>query len=107
MQIYKTVGQVTLGRCHPSFDGATLIAVESAGEELLGRENPEPDLVVAWDTLGAGLGSIVAISDGPEAAQAFRPALKPIDAFNAAILDQVVITPKKTVDKKPSRKRSK
>ncbi len=34
---------------------------------------------------------MIAVSDGAEAAQAFRPALKPVDAYCAAILDVVHI----------------
>jgi ethanolamine utilization protein EutN len=53
----------------------------------------EPDLVVVWDDLGAAEGSIIAVSDGAEAAQAFKPAQKPVDAYNAAILDEIRIKP--------------
>ena len=40
-----------------------------------------------YDDLGAGIGSRIAISEGGEAAQPFHPECKPIDAYNAAILD--------------------
>lgn len=93
MQLYQVNGQVTLSRCHPSFVGGRLLTAQSIGEGLMGREVSEPDLVVVWDDLGAGIGSMIAVSDGAEAAQAFRPKLKPVDAFCAAILDVVHIDP--------------
>lgn len=89
MQLYQINGSVTLSRVHPSFAGASLKTAESYGEKLLGRGVKEPDLVVVWDDLGASVGSIIAVSDGAEAAQPFRPSLKPVDAYNAAIIDDI------------------
>jgi microcompartment protein CcmK/EutM len=91
MQIYRVHGQVTLSRAHPSFQGGRLLTAQAVGESLVGRGSPDPDLTVVWDDLGAGEGSLIAVSDGAEAAQAFRPALKPVDAYCAAILDRVHI----------------
>jgi len=89
MRIAKVVGTVTLNRCHPSFNGARLrLVVPLSLAELQGKQ-PQADEMVAWDDNGAGLGSLVAISEGAEAAQPFRPALKPVDAYAAAILDEV------------------
>jgi ethanolamine utilization protein EutN len=39
--------------------------------------------------LGAGVGNRIAFSEGREAAQPFHPDMKPIDAYNAAILDTI------------------
>ena len=92
MKIFRVVGSVTLSRCHPSFAGATLLATEPEGHRTLGDEYAlpeEPDLLVVWDQLGAGIGSRIAVSDGAEAAQAFRPELKPVDAYCSAILDAI------------------
>ena len=94
MQVYKITGQVTLCRVHPSFIGGRLLTAESHAHELLGLPaNPEGDTVVVWDDLGAYDGALVAVSDGAEAAQPFRPAIKPVDAYCAAILDEVSIQP--------------
>ena len=46
-----------------------------------------------WDELGAGVGDRISLSEGPEAAQPFRPELKPVDAYNSAILDHVDLRP--------------
>ncbi|MFK7737797.1 MAG: EutN/CcmL family microcompartment protein [Pirellulaceae bacterium] len=90
MKVYRVCGSVTLSRCHPSYEGAVLRAIEPEGHSTLGGPAPkDPDLLVMWDERGSGLGSQVAVSDGAEAAQAFRPALKPVDAYCSAILDQI------------------
>ena len=89
MRIAKVVGKVTLSRCHPSFVGAALrLAVPLSLAELRGAA-PQADEIVVWDEHGAGLGSLIAVSEGAEAAQPFRPALKPVDAYAAALLDEV------------------
>ena len=89
MQLYQVNGTVTLSRAHPSFMGASLKTAEAYGETLLGNKSKDPDLVVVWDELGAAYGSIIAVSDGAEAAQPFRPSQKPVDAYNAAIIDEL------------------
>jgi len=91
MQLYLVNGTVTLSRAHPSFIGASLKTAEAYGEILIGKKLSEPELVVVWDDLGATDGSIIAVSDGAEAAQPFRPNQKPVDAYNAAIIDELNI----------------
>lgn len=93
MHIYKVAGTVTLNRAHPTYLGSVLKLAEPIGESLLGHETAEPDAIVVWDELGAALGSIIAVADGAEAAQPFRPNLKPVDAYNSAILDEININP--------------
>lgn len=90
MRIAKVVGTVTLSRCHPSFVGARLrLVVPLSLSELRGEAQPSADEMVAWDDNGAGLGSLVAMSEGAEATQPFRPELKPVDAYASAILDEI------------------
>ncbi len=89
MQLYQVNGTVTLSRSHPSFIGASLKTAEAYGERLMGKKSSEPELVVVWDDLGASEGSVIAVSDGAEAAQPFRPNQKPVDAYNAAIIDEL------------------
>jgi len=89
MRIAKVVGTVTLNRCHPSFAGARLrLAVPLSLAELKGQQ-PQSDEMVVWDENGAGIGSLIAVSEGAEATQPFRPDLKPVDAYAAAIIDAV------------------
>ncbi len=71
------------------------MTAQAYGNELLGKAPSEDaETVVIWDQLGATAGSLVAVSDGAEAAQPFRPSLKPVDAYCAAILDKISIDPK-------------
>ena len=92
MRIAEIIGTVTLNRCHPSFEAARLrLAVPLSLENLLGEEAPQADPLVVWDELGAGIGSRIAMSEGAEAAQPFRPEIKPVDAYNAALLDHIDI----------------
>ncbi len=92
MRIAKIIGTVTLSRCHPSFDGARLrLATPLTLDELANDSEGASEPLVVWDELGAGIGSLIGLSEGAEAAQPFRPENKPVDAIAAAILDQVDI----------------
>ena len=95
MKLHQIIGNVTLSRSHPSYRGARLLACLPLEQSTLTNQPPvNPDLVVAWDDLGAGLGNLVAVSDGGEAAAPFRPEQKAVDAYCAAILDEITIDPK-------------
>ena len=90
MRIAKILGSVTLNRQHPSLVGGSLrLAAPLSLRELATSADPAADSIVVWDDLGAAVGSLIAVSEGAEAAQPFRPELKPIDAYCAAILDNV------------------
>jgi ethanolamine utilization protein EutN len=89
MRIAKVVGTVTLNRCHPSFVGARLRLAAPLSLDELKSKQPQADEMVVWDENGAGIGSLIAVSEGAEATQPFRPELKPVDAYAAAILDEV------------------
>ncbi|HND51998.1 MAG TPA: EutN/CcmL family microcompartment protein [Pirellulaceae bacterium] len=92
MRIGRVVGTVTLNRSHPSFVGARLrLVIPLSLADLTKSQPPQAESIVVWDELGAGLGDLIAISEGPEAAQPFKPAVKAIDAYAAAILDRVSI----------------
>jgi ethanolamine utilization protein EutN len=92
MRIAKVVGTVTMNQPHPSMVGARLrLIVPLSLAELRDGVAPQADEIVAWDDLGAGIGSLVAISEGAEAAQPFRPNYKPIDVYISAILDHLDI----------------
>lgn len=93
MKIARTIGTVTLSRFHPSMEAAVLRCVEVVDsvdkieQPLVGDLGG--DLIVAWDTCGAGTGDLVALAEGPESAQPFRPDIKPLDASIVALLDEV------------------
>ena len=90
MRIAKVIGTVTLNRCHPSFAGARLrLVVPLSVAELKGERQPQAEELVAWDDNSAGVGSLIAISEGAEATQPFRPDMKAVDAYATAILDEI------------------
>ncbi|HEY4311695.1 MAG TPA: EutN/CcmL family microcompartment protein [Pirellulales bacterium] len=92
MRIGEVIGTVTLSRSHPSLSGASFrLAIPLTLAELTRGERGAGEPIVVYDDLGAGDGCHIAISEGGEAAQPFRPKDKPIDAYNAAILDTVDI----------------
>jgi microcompartment protein CcmK/EutM len=92
MRIARVIGTVTLSRQHPSLAGARFkLAVPLSLADLTGGPGePAPEIVV-YDELGAGVGSRIATSEGREAAQPFYPEVRPIDAYNAAILDNLTV----------------
>ena len=90
MRIAQVIGSVTLNRAHASLFAATFrLAIPLTLAELSGDATPQGETIVVYDELGAGLGSRIAVSEGGEAVQPFHPEVKPIDAYNAAILDNV------------------
>lgn len=90
MRIGEVVGTVTLNRVHPSLAGARFkLAVPLSLGNLTGESDELAGEIAVFDELGAGVGSRIAISEGREAAVPFYPEDKPIDAYNAAILDHV------------------
>ena len=92
MRIADVIGTVTLNRSHPSVAGATWkLVVPLTWDNLLGRSGYPAEEIVAFDEWGAGLGSRIAVSEGREAAMPFHPNPKPLDAYNAAILDTLVV----------------
>jgi ethanolamine utilization protein EutN len=92
MRIAKIVGTVTLNREHSTLRGGTLkLAVPLSLANLSGQSDNDGETLVIYDELAAGMGSRILLSDGREAAQPFHPDVKPIDAYNAAILDTIQI----------------
>jgi len=93
MFIGEVIGTVTLNRCHRSLNnGRYRLVVPLTLENLRGTSDERAEAIVVYDERSAGEGSQVAVSQGGEAAQPFLPELKPIDAYNAAILDQIDVT---------------
>jgi microcompartment protein CcmK/EutM len=88
MKIARVIGTVTLARSHPTLPGIPFRLVETV-ESFDQANQPRfaDEQIVACDMLGASVGDLIALAEGPEAAQPFRPEIKPIDANSAAILD--------------------
>ncbi|MEM6980691.1 MAG: EutN/CcmL family microcompartment protein [Planctomycetota bacterium] len=90
MKLARTIGTMTLSRSHPAMQSAVLRCVEIV--DSIDRINEQPlggETVVAWDRCASGVGDLVALAEGPEAAAPFSPEIKPIDASIVAILDHV------------------
>jgi ethanolamine utilization protein EutN len=92
MRIAQVIGTVTLSHGHPTIQGARLkVAVPLTLSDLAADTAAGIDAedLVVYDDLGAGVGHRIMFSEGGEAAQPFLPELKPIDAYNAGILDSL------------------
>ncbi len=90
MRIGDVIGKVTLNRAHPSVASSSWkLVVPLTWDNLLGRSDEPAEEIVVFDELSAGMGSRIALSEGREAAMPFYPDVKPLDAYNAAILDRL------------------
>jgi microcompartment protein CcmK/EutM len=99
MRIGEVIGTVTLSRVHPSMTGFRwVIAVPFSLAALRDGTEPDGEDLVVFDNLGAGVGSKIAFSEGGEAAAPFYPERKPVDAYCACLLDQVVVAEQRTTD---------
>jgi ethanolamine utilization protein EutN len=90
MRIADVIGTVTLNRWHPCMTGACYkLATPVSWKNLEGCWDDRLEEIVVYDEIRAGLGSRIAVSEGREAAVPFHPEVKPVDAYNAAILDHL------------------
>ncbi|MFQ5732731.1 MAG: EutN/CcmL family microcompartment protein [Planctomycetaceae bacterium] len=93
MRICEVIGHLVLSRRHPSLEGASWrVAVPLSQSALSGGNAGRGEPFVVFDEFGAGETSRIAVSDGAEASAPFHPDQKPIDAYNAAILDCIDIS---------------
>jgi ethanolamine utilization protein EutN len=86
-------GHVTLNLAVSSFKGKRLVMLEPVTMENLSAGNGlgGGKALVAVDELGAGVGQMVAFTEGREAANPFWPDAVPVDAYCALIVDSVNI----------------
>ena len=92
MRIAEVIGTVTLARAHPALARARwVIGVPYSLKALRQGLAPDGEDVVIFDNLGAGNGHRIGFSEGGEAAVPFLPERKPVDAYGACILDQIVV----------------
>lgn len=90
MKIARTIGSVTLSKSHPTMHQANLRIVETVNAiDDLEKQPLGGDSIVAWDLCSSGIGDLVALAEGPESAQPFKPEVKPLDASIVALLDQI------------------
>jgi carbon dioxide concentrating mechanism protein CcmL len=100
MKLGAVIGRVTLSVVVPELEGARWLIISPFTREHYqrGRETPaglskDPSLV-AYDSLGGGVGQTVGYVEGREAAQPFEKA-PPIDAVTAALVDEIFYNPMK------------
>jgi microcompartment protein CcmK/EutM len=81
----KVVGTVVATRRSDDLAGAKYLLVELAGP----RGEPRHDYMVALDGVGAGVGELVIVAQGPSARQMPISDKKPVDALISGIVDLV------------------
>ena len=92
MRVGEVIGKVTLSKCNPMVSGGTwLVVVPLTVAGLKGDEAGREEAIVVYDELGASPGTKIGFSEGGEAANPFAPDYKPLDAYNACILDSIEI----------------
>jgi len=90
MRIAEVIGRITLSRANDMVRGGTwILGVPLSADALRGALTGRGEPLVIYDELGASPGAMVAFSEGGEAAAPFAPNHKPLDAYNAAILDRI------------------
>ena len=67
------------------------VAIPLKQAELTDDRQPQADELVVYDEFGVGMDDKIFLSEGGEAAQPFYPELKPVDAYNAGIIDKLEI----------------
>ncbi len=98
MRLGAVIGRVTLSKTIDELRGARWLIISpftrehfQQGENTPAGLSKDPSLVI-YDDLGGGVGQTVGFVEGREAAQPFdKPA--PIDAINAALVDNIFYSP--------------
>ena len=92
MRVGEVIGTVTLAHRLENVAGGRFMIVQPHNAGVIkGEAAPTAEPVVSYDELGAAVGTVVGVSEGREAAMPFHPRLVPVDAYCAAILDEVQI----------------
>lgn len=99
MRLGRVIGRVTLSQAVPSYLGGRFLIVSPFDREHFqqGVQPPEglskqPSLVV-YDDIGGGVGDTIGFIEGAEAAAPFENPT-PVDAINAALVDEIFYKPK-------------
>lgn len=98
MKLGTVIGRVTLSKTLKPLEGGRYLIVSpfsreqfAAGFDAPPRMGNDPSLVV-YDDLGAAPGHVIGYIEGREAAQPFDVP-PPIDAINAALVDEMFYNP--------------
>jgi ethanolamine utilization protein EutN len=100
MRIARVTGRLTINRRVGNLRPGKYVIAEALDAPALRRlprvthrDVPMPESLVVFDELGAAQGQLIAVSEDGEATMPFYPDSVPIDAYCAAILDQVSCDP--------------
>jgi microcompartment protein CcmK/EutM len=98
MRLGSVIGRVTLSATVPALLGARWLIVSpftrehfQRGAEPLAGLSRDPSVVV-YDDLGGGVGQTIGFVEGAEATSPFDEPT-PIDAINAALVDEIFYSP--------------
>ena len=96
MRLGHVIGKVTLSQQDPAYKGGRFLLVQPCGPAQL-KGGPISPLakglrLVVYDNLGAGQGHLIGFTEGAEATAPFDNPT-PVDAYNAALIDQVFYNP--------------
>jgi carbon dioxide concentrating mechanism protein CcmL len=98
MKLGKVVGRVTLNKVVKELEGARWLIVSPFTRDFYqhGRDTPEgmskDSTLVVYDSIGGGVGQTIGYVEGREAAMPFDSPT-PVDAINAALVDDVTYEP--------------
>jgi microcompartment protein CcmK/EutM len=93
MRIGRIVGRICLNASYETLVGGRFLIVAVQDRfALKGEPRKSSEFLICYDHLGAREGDLIAFGESREACMPFYPEKRvPIDAFNAAILDVVVV----------------
>src|SRR5438270_11329206 len=93
MRIGKVIGRIVMTQTYQTLVGGRFLLVEVQDRfSLTGKRRQSTESLIVYDHLGATDGDLIAFTESREAAMPFYPEKRvPLDAYNAAILDQIVI----------------
>jgi carbon dioxide concentrating mechanism protein CcmL len=98
MKLGTVIGRVTLAKTVKALEGGRFLVVSPFSREQFeaGLDAPrsmgkDPSLVV-YDAIGGGVGDVIGYEEGAEAAQPFEVPT-PVDAINAALVDEMFFNP--------------
>jgi ethanolamine utilization protein EutN len=96
MRLGHVIGKVTLSAAEAALRGGRFLMVQPFGRPQFGGAGMMPlakgATIVVYDELGADVGQVIGFTEGAEAAMPFTVPT-PVDAYNAAIVENVFYTP--------------
>ena len=96
MRLGHVIGRVTLSKQDPAYKGARFLIVQPFDKAKFAGAPMAPLAksisLVIYDNLGAGVGHVIGFTEGAEATAPFAEPT-PVDAFNAALIDQIFYQP--------------